>query len=162
MLLIKQNDAVYTEYMMFFSSIYQPYLMSINMKTYLSYTLFCSALAREQASRSQKRLRVKNEFLPRYCKMVTFTLNGNTHSLQGKNLFKEEHIHHILHICICIMYIYVNSDGDPKISQMTLAQYIREVALLTGTKVSCNEGGCGACIITVNKEGKSRSVNSVS
>ncbi len=45
---------------------------------------------------------------------------------------------------------------------MTLAQYIREVALLTGTKVSCNEGGCGACIITVNKEGKSRSVNSVS
>ena len=52
-LLIKQNDAVYIEYMMFFSSIYQPYLMSINMKTYLSYTLFCSALAREQASRSQ-------------------------------------------------------------------------------------------------------------
>ena len=68
---------------------------------------------------------------------------------------------------IFIMYVYhvhtyVNSDGDPKISQMTLAQYIREVALLTGTKVSCNEGGCGACIITVNKEGKSRSVNSVS
>ena len=102
-LLIKQNDAVYIEYIMFFSSIYQPYLMSINMKTYLSYTLFCSALAREQASRSQKRLRVKNEFLPRYCKMVTFTLNGNTHSLQGKNLFKEEHIHHesiyIMYIC---------------------------------------------------------------
>ena len=44
---------------------------------------------------------------------------------------------------------------------MNLAQYIREVALLTGTKVSCNEGGCGACIVTVNKEGKSRSVNSV-
>ena len=55
-----------------------------------------------------------------------------------------------------------SSDGDPRFSQMTLAQYIREVALLTGTKVSCNEGGCGACIITVNKEGKSRSVNSVS
>ena len=89
--------------------------------------------------------------------MVTFTLNGNTHSLQGKNLFKEEDIHHV---CICISCTY--SDGDPKISQMTLAQYIREVALLTGTKVSCNEGGCGACIITVNKEGKSRSVNSVS
>ena len=88
--------------------------------------------------------------------MVTFTLNGNTHSLQGKNLFKEEDIH------VCLSCTYVNSDGDPKISQMTLAQYIREVALLTGTKVSCNEGGCGACIITVNKEGKSRSVNSVS
>ena len=47
------------------------------------------------------------------------------------------------------------------VGQMNLAQYIREVALLTGTKVSCGEGGCGACIVTVNKEGKSRSVNSV-
>ena len=54
-----------------------------------------------------------------------------------------------------------SEDGDSRVSQMTLAQYIREVALLTGTKVSCNEGGCGACIVTVNKEGKSRSVNSV-
>ena len=84
--------------------------------------------------------------------MVTFTLNGNTHSLQGKNL--ERDMHYIT--------IYTFADGDQKISQMTLAQYIREVALLTGTKVSCNEGGCGACIITVSKEGKSRSVNSVS
>ena len=89
--------------------------------------------------------------------MVTFTLNGNTHSLQGKNLFKEQNKQYITD-----MTIYTIADGDPKISQMTLAQYIREVALLTGTKVSCNEGGCGACIITVNKEGKSRSVNSVS
>ena len=86
--------------------------------------------------------------------MVTFTLNGNTHSLQGKNLSKDWDMYYIT--------IYTFADGDPKISQMTLAQYIREVALLTGTKVSCNEGGCGACIITVNKEGKSRSVNSVS
>ena len=49
------------------------------------------------------------------------------------------------------------SDGE-----VNLAQYIREVALLTGTKVSCNEGGCGACIVSVKKEGKTRSVNSVS
>ena len=49
------------------------------------------------------------------------------------------------------------SDGE-----VNLAKYIREVALLTGTKVSCNEGGCGACIVSVKKEGKTRSVNSVS
>ena len=84
--------------------------------------------------------------------MVTFTLNGNTHSPQGKNLDNVYGFNPKIHFL----------DGDPKFSQMTLAQYIREVALLTGTKVSCNEGGCGACIVTVNKEGKSRSVNSVS
>ena len=47
-------------------------------------------------------------------------------------------------------------------SGLSLAQYIREVALLTGTKVSCAEGGCGACIVTVRKTegGTARSVNS--
>ena len=47
---------------------------------------------------------------------------------------------------------------------MSLAQYIREVALLTGTKVSCNEGGCGSCIVMASKsdDDNPRSVNSVS
>jgi len=44
----------------------------------------------------------------------------------------------------------------------SLAKYLREASLLTGTKVSCGEGGCGACIVTVSKfEGDApRAVNS--
>ena len=60
--------------------------------------------------------------------MLSFTINGLTHSVEGGEV-------------------------------ASLAQYIREVALLTGTKVSCGEGGCGACIVTVRKTegGRARS-----
>jgi len=65
---------------------------------------------------------------------VSFTLNGQTHQITDAEF------------------------GPSK----TLASFIREVALLTGTKVSCNEGGCGACIVSVEKfDGdKPRSLNS--
>ncbi|PIC32054.1 hypothetical protein B9Z55_012532 [Caenorhabditis nigoni] len=51
------------------------------------------------------------------------------------------------------LVFYVNGkrveekDVDPK---MTLAAYLRDVLKLTGTKIGCNEGGCGACTIMVS------------
>mmetsp|Transcript_70086 Transcript_70086/g.146571 ORF Transcript_70086/g.146571 Transcript_70086/m.146571 type:complete len:1344 (-) Transcript_70086:302-4333(-) len=37
---------------------------------------------------------------------------------------------------------------DPR---MTLLEYIRDVAKLTGTKRSCLQGGCGACLVVVQR-----------
>ncbi|CAL2039109.1 unnamed protein product [Caenorhabditis brenneri] len=51
------------------------------------------------------------------------------------------------------LVFYVNgkrveeTDVDPK---MTLATYLRDKLKLTGTKIGCNEGGCGACTIMVS------------
>ena len=52
---------------------------------------------------------------------------------------------------------------------LTLARYLRDFLELTGTKVSCNQSGCGACTVTAeipdptdSNNIRVKSVNSVS
>ena len=52
---------------------------------------------------------------------------------------------------------------------LTLARYLRDYLELTGTKVSCNQSGCGACTVTAeipdptdSNNLRVKSVNSVS
>lgn len=51
------------------------------------------------------------------------------------------------------LVFYVNgrrvdvSEVDP---WMTLADYLRNILRLKGTKIGCNEGGCGACAVMIS------------
>ena len=61
---------------------------------------------------------------------ITFTINGELQTVQA------------------------GSDLD---ARTTLASYLRETLNLTGTKIGCNEGGCGACTVMVGRQNSSTS-----
>jgi len=61
---------------------------------------------------------------------ITFTINGELQTVQA------------------------GSDLD---ARTTLASYLRETLNLTGTKIGCNEGGCGACTVMIGRQNPSTS-----
>ena len=60
------------------------------------------------------------------CKTVKCKVNGSVHSFK------------------------VGSGEGCIPASRTLAEVLREMLLLTGTKTACNEGGCGACSVLMN------------
>ncbi|ETV99329.1 hypothetical protein H310_08056 [Aphanomyces invadans] len=56
---------------------------------------------------------------------------------------------HILTFALNGRKIEVDGNAFPRFNDLRLIDYIRDQAGLTGTKLSCGEGGCGACTVVL-------------
>ncbi|KAL9651081.1 hypothetical protein ABK040_002798 [Willaertia magna] len=73
-------------------------------------------------------------------------------SMQTKEAYPENSI-----LCYVNGERVIVTDPNPELS---LAEYLRNDLRLTGTKIGCNEGGCGACVVMVsNFDNKTQRVN---
>jgi xanthine dehydrogenase YagT iron-sulfur-binding subunit len=52
-------------------------------------------------------------------------------------------------MAICVNGVEISAPDDPRIS---LADLLREHLHLTGTKIGCNQGACGACTVLLDGE----------
>ena len=68
-----------------------------------------------------------------------------THSLVNNNLFNFQYLSYGSEKKNIIFFAVSSGEISPDLS---LARFIRDHAYLKGTKISCNQGGCGACVIT--------------
>ena len=102
---------------------------------------------------------------------IQFHINGSL--CTGNILEYPNSKHHKLkqpigwNLIILQNILVIVEPGDVPVT-LSLARYIRDYRELTGTKVSCNQSGCGACTVTAeipDQDGSDnmriKSVNSV-